>query len=162
MSSDSDADSQDWSDWSDGEEENDACKALLTASVLDSPAACLEEAAQAGLDIRSLAARVRRWGSIQPRVSRPPRRSPARRPPPPPPRPCHHVQLALGDYDIIKLINYVRSEVGAGRDPRPAVNAATAGAPAPWADDAYLQPALLDDPLITYVLGMGEDDDATG
>jgi len=71
------------------------------------------------------------------------------------------MQAHLDDYDAIKLINYIRSEVAAGRDPRAAVvdaQTAQCGA-APWAAECYLAPALAEDPLITYVLG---SDDSAG
>jgi hypothetical protein len=73
----------------------------------------------------------------------------------------HHAQqLRLGDYATIKLVNFIRAEVAAGRDPRPALQAAAATAGSteqqPWGDDSYLQPVLPDDPLLTYEY---DDDD---
>lgn len=69
-------------------------------------------------------------------------------------------QLGLDDYGTIRVINFIRAEVAAGRDPRPALSAAAAAgsssagteaaAAAPWSGDTYLQPVLADDPLLTY------------
>jgi hypothetical protein len=70
--------------------------------------------------------------------------------------------LGLDDYGTIRVINFIRTEVAAGRDPRPALTAAAAAASsssaaaseaaagAPWSGDSYLQPVLADDPLLTY------------
>lgn len=68
-------------------------------------------------------------------------------------------QLGLDDYGTIRVINFIRAEVAAGRDPRPALSTAAAGsssagteagAAAPWSSDTFLQPVLADDPLLTY------------
>jgi hypothetical protein len=63
----------------------------------------------------------------------------------------------------MKVINYIRREVAAGRDPLPglaAAAAASAGSTAgssnssssrlPWSSDDYLAPVLPGDPLLTY------------
>lgn len=54
----------------------------------------------------------------------------------------------------MRLINYVRREVAAGRDPLPAVKAATgpgaAPGPNPWDGDDYLMPVLPEDPLLFH------------
>jgi protein arginine N-methyltransferase 3 len=70
------------------------------------------------------------------------------------------LQRSLDDYDTIKIINFIRAEVAAGRDPLPALVAAPTAAAAaaggsdasavPWESDSYLQPVLADDPLLTY------------
>jgi TolA-binding protein len=54
---------------------------------------------------------------------------------------------------VIRVINYTRAEVAAGRDPLPTLAAAAAapGAPQPpWQDDKYLIPVLPEDPLLAY------------
>lgn len=79
----------------------------------------------------------------------------------PPSDPSLTQQLGLDDYGTIRVINFIRTEVAAGRDPRPALSAAAAAgsssaaneaaaAAAPWSGDTYLQPVLADDPLLTY------------
>jgi hypothetical protein len=66
--------------------------------------------------------------------------------------------VALQDYDTIRCVNYIRSEVAARRDPRPALSEAVSGGSAcrPWADDRYLCPVLEDDALLFF----DYDDDA--
>ena len=60
-------------------------------------------------------------------------------------------QAGLQDYDIIRCVNYIRSEAAAGRDPRQALRAAASGGGAcPWADDRYLRPVLEDDALLCF------------
>ncbi|KAG2501748.1 hypothetical protein HYH03_000248 [Edaphochlamys debaryana] len=61
------------------------------------------------------------------------------------------IQEGLDEYGIIRVINYCRTEVAAGRDPL-SVFAAAGGAagPQPWRDDRYLVPALEDDALLCY------------
>lgn len=56
----------------------------------------------------------------------------------------------LDFYASIKLVNYIRAEVKAGKE-RPDVSD-----PASWADDKYLQPTLEDDALL---FGLDELDD---
>lgn len=51
---------------------------------------------------------------------------------------------------MIGCINFIRSEVAAGRDPRPALRNLGRGSPVPWADEQYLQPVLAEDPLLFY------------
>jgi hypothetical protein len=64
------------------------------------------------------------------------------------------LQRRLDDYDTIRVINFIRREVAAGRDPLPALVASgqqqQEGAAKPWAGDELLNPTLPDDPLITY------------
>lgn len=70
------------------------------------------------------------------------------------------MQAGLSEYDVIRLVNYIRSEVAAGRDPRPALAqcAAEASTPTaldappavPWADDDFLRPQLEDDTLLFF------------
>jgi hypothetical protein len=66
------------------------------------------------------------------------------------------LQRRLDDYDTIRVINFIRREVAAGRDPLPPLVASgqqQQGAAKPWAGDEFLNPALPDDPLITYDYG---------
>jgi hypothetical protein len=71
---------------------------------------------------------------------------------------CHSLlQRRLDDYDTIRVINFIRREVAAGRDPLPALVASgqqqqqgSDPAAEPWAGDELLNPTLPDDPLITY------------
>lgn len=72
------------------------------------------------------------------------------------------LQLGLDQYGTLRLINYIRREVGAGKDPRPSLRVAELAAQAasqgprspaealPWADDAFLTPVLAEDPLLCY------------
>eukprot|EP00775_Hariotina_reticulata_P002332 gene2332-2640_t len=67
------------------------------------------------------------------------------------------IERCLDDYDIIKVINFIRKEVAGGRDPLPLLAAAgsTVGAGGsssllPWSSDDYLSPVLPEDPLLTY------------
>lgn len=64
--------------------------------------------------------------------------------------------------ETIRLINFIRTAVAAGGDPRPALQAAAAmaGTPAPWSDDRYLQPALADDGLMFHDWEGDDEDDA--
>ncbi len=59
-------------------------------------------------------------------------------------------QRGMREYDVIACINFIRAEVAAGQDPRPAVARAGRGAPAPWSGERFLQPALPNDPLLAY------------
>ena len=59
-----------------------------------------------------------------------------------------HAQRRLDEYGVIRCINFIRSEVAAGRDPRQQLT--TAADPPPWASDQYLQPVLPDDALLMY------------
>jgi hypothetical protein len=67
------------------------------------------------------------------------------------------LQRRLDDYDTIRVINFIRREVAAGRDPLPALVASGQQQQQqqeceakPWAGDEFLNPTLPDDPLITY------------
>ena len=76
---------------------------------------------------------------------------------------CLAGQLGLDDYGTIRVINFIRSEVAAGRDPRPLLHAETASSGdsgcgdasakdrvRPWSPDTYLTPVVQDDPLLGY------------
>ncbi len=64
------------------------------------------------------------------------------------------MQAGLDMYGFIQVINYIRSEVAAGRDPRPTLKTITAQhtatATAPWCTEKYLIPAKEDDALLFY------------
>ncbi len=63
-------------------------------------------------------------------------------------------RLGLSFYDIIQLINYVRSQRAKGEDPRGELNdilvSGKASGSAPWRDEAYLVPVLEGDALLGY------------
>ena len=56
----------------------------------------------------------------------------------------------LAFYDLVKVVNFVRSEVAAGRRPREADFAADAAAAGPpgWQDDRHLRPFLANDAVL--------------
>lgn len=60
-------------------------------------------------------------------------------------------QRRLDEYGVIRCINFIRSEVAAGRDPR--LQLASPAEPPPWAADQYLQPVLPDDALLMHDFG---------
>lgn len=63
-------------------------------------------------------------------------------------------RLGLSFYDIIQLINYVRSQRAKGEDPLDELNniltSGSASGPVPWRDEAYLVPVLEGDALLAY------------
>ena len=63
-------------------------------------------------------------------------------------------RLGLSFYDIIQLINYVRSQRAKGEDPRGELNgiltSGSASGPVPWRDEAYLMPVLEGDAMLAY------------
>lgn len=64
-------------------------------------------------------------------------------------------QAHLDDYNTIRCINYIRSEVAAARDPRPHLAAAVGADPGasgnpPWDADTYMRPVLPEDPLLFH------------
>ncbi|KAF5835998.1 S-adenosyl-L-methionine-dependent methyltransferase [Dunaliella salina] len=64
------------------------------------------------------------------------------------------LQAHLDEYDIIRVINYVRHEVKQGRNPlplppHPKTSDSSLGR-APWQDDKYLIPVLPEDPLLCF------------
>lgn len=62
-------------------------------------------------------------------------------------------QHTLGDYDVIKCINFIRSRVKAGADPLPLL----VQGPSAFADDEFLQPILPDDALMFHDFGHDPD-----
>ncbi|DBB07799.1 hypothetical protein WJX82_004343 [Trebouxia sp. C0006] len=58
-------------------------------------------------------------------------------------------QKALTDYDTIRCVNFIRSEVAAGNSPLQALLHNSA-AQRPWEKDEYMRPVLPDDPLLFY------------
>ena len=55
-------------------------------------------------------------------------------------------QKRLDEYGVIRVVNFIRSEVAALRDPRGALN----GEDQPWAGDQFLQSVLPDDALLMH------------
>lgn len=55
-------------------------------------------------------------------------------------------QKRLDEYGVIRVVNYIRSEVAAGRDPRGALSDGNQ----PWAGDKFLQPVLPNDALLMH------------
>ncbi len=74
--------------------------------------------------------------------------------------PLDWLQLGLDQLGTIQLINYVRVAAAAGENPLSALAAAASGGAAPWEDDRYLQPALMDDELMLH--DWEEEDEAEG
>ncbi|KAL3139655.1 hypothetical protein ABBQ38_003972 [Trebouxia sp. C0009 RCD-2024] len=58
-------------------------------------------------------------------------------------------QNKLSDYDTVRCINYIRTEVAAGRLSAAALNEEKASE-RPWQSDQYMHPVLPDDPLLFY------------
>lgn len=56
----------------------------------------------------------------------------------------------MDDYGIIRCVNFIRSEVAAGRDPRSALHSISEQAPTWLSDDSYLRPVMQDDALLFY------------
>ena len=135
---DDDDDDDDDDEWDDGEEDDEfepeaaPTRGLFSAQEFASPAECLADAASAhGLDVQQVIGRLR-----------------------------------LDLYGRMKLVNYLRTSVSKpGADAAAlvaAVNACVPGAPSawPWSDDAYLQPALPDDPLLYSLTAEDADEEA--
>ena len=135
---DDDDDDDDDDEWDDGEEDDEfepeaaPTRGLFSAQEFASPAECLADAASDhGLDVQQIIGRLR-----------------------------------LDLYGRMKLVNYLRTSVGKpGADAATlvaAVNACAPGAPSawPWSDDAYLQPALPDDPLLYSLTAADADEEA--
>ncbi|PRW18336.1 putative arginine N-methyltransferase 3 [Chlorella sorokiniana] len=60
-------------------------------------------------------------------------------------------QHGLDQLGTIRLVNFMRVQAAAGLDPRPALEGTAPGsAAAPWLDDRYLQPAIMDDELLFH------------
>lgn len=59
------------------------------------------------------------------------------------------MQNKLSDYDTIRCINYIRTEVAAGRLSAETLNDKKASE-RPWQSDQYMHPLLPDDPLLFY------------
>ena len=156
-----------WDDWNSeagapgSGGDDDAARSLFDATVLPSVGAALaHDAAEHGFDLAAFRKNV----CVCCAGSREGRRGWAKGDNQTPPNNTHshtHIpslhQLRLDDHDTFRVINYVRSEVAAGRDPRPQLTAAAASAdsgdphtPHPWSGDAYLVPVLPDDALMFY------------
>ncbi|PSC72845.1 putative arginine N-methyltransferase 3 isoform A [Micractinium conductrix] len=74
---------------------------------------------------------------------------------------AYRAQHDLDQIGTIRLINYIRTAVAAGADPRPALAAAAAcDAAVPWQDDRYLQPVQMDDELMFHDWEDEEEEEA--
>lgn len=62
----------------------------------------------------------------------------------------HSEQGKLGEYDIIKLINYIRSETSKESDVLAMVRDEGVFEERPWSDDQFLIPKLDDDQLLFH------------
>ncbi len=60
------------------------------------------------------------------------------------------MQKALTDYDTIRCVNFIRSEVAAGNSPLQALLRDNSAAQRPWEKDEYMHPVLPEDPLLYY------------
>ena len=58
------------------------------------------------------------------------------------------LQRRLDEYGVIRVINYIRSEIQSGHDPLPALLGASEAAP--WDGDCYLKPVLQDDAMLMH------------
>lgn len=141
----SDEDERDWSEWGDGDAD-EATKSLFSDNILPSAQQALDhDAREHGFDLRHFRSQVWflrpycAWLSVTAAfaVSN-----------------CNHTlccfeQKALSDYDTIRCINYIRTEVAAGRHFVEALHGPTYDAH-PWQKDQYMHPAIPDDPLLFY------------
>ncbi len=60
------------------------------------------------------------------------------------------MQKSLTDYDTIRCVNFIRSEVAAGKSPLQALLRDNFAAQPPWEKDEYMRPVLPEDPLLFY------------
>jgi len=61
-----------------------------------------------------------------------------------------HLQNEASEYVTLKVINYIRAEIAAGRDPRPLQTSHSPKTSAPWSDDSFLCPILANDELLLH------------
>lgn len=122
---------EDWDDWGQSGEDagDDAARSLFDSTVFPSVEQALaHDAAAHGFDLPAYLISVRAWRCS---TSLP-----------------HTPQNACDEYDAIRVVNFIRTMVAAGTDPRPAL--AQSDTAAPWKDDKYLQPVIEDDALLFY------------
>lgn len=148
MSSQADAasdDERDWSEWGDGDAE-EVTKSLFSDSTLPSAQQALDhDAREHGFDLRHFRSQVWflrpscAWVSVTAGFPVPKSHYTL----------CCFDQKGLSDYDTIRCINYIRTEVAAGRLSVEALNGQTSDEH-PWQKDQYMHPAIPDDPLLFY------------
>ncbi len=147
---------EEWEEWEEegdaGEEgEEEPAQSLFDDTLLPSPLAAIEhDARKHGFDLRQFIKQVRWQGGAVACVCAH-RHSASHRALP---RHAPRVQAGLSDYGVIQVINYIRAEVAAQRDPLPALQQA-AVSPAttalrPWDDERFLIPTRPDDALLFY------------
>lgn len=138
----SDEDERDWSEWGDGEDD-EATKSLFSDHICPSAQqALVYDARQHGFDLRHFRSQVcvcGPWPSITAAVTFYESDFTL----------CYFEQKRLSDYDTIRCINYIRTEVAAGRLSVEALNGQTSDEH-PWQKDQYMHPAIPDDPLLFY------------
>ncbi|GMH33891.1 hypothetical protein BSKO_01725 [Bryopsis sp. KO-2023] len=64
--------------------------------------------------------------------------------------PAFAVMAKLDDYDVIKLVNYIRMEVSQGNDVLEVLKSKDVGDVKPWNEEKYLKPVLEDDALLFF------------
>ena len=62
-------------------------------------------------------------------------------------------QVHMDEYEVIKCINFIRTNVSQGRDPRSELAGAVSTPEKPWKDDTYLMPVLPDDAMLFHDFG---------
>ena len=60
------------------------------------------------------------------------------------------LQNGLSDYDTIRCINFIRTEVAEGRSPLQALLKGKTNIGQPWENDRYMRPVIAEDPLLFY------------
>ena len=56
----------------------------------------------------------------------------------------------MDEYEVIKCVNFIRTSVKQGRDPRSELAGAVSTPEKPWQDDKYLIPVLPDDAMLFH------------
>ena len=134
----SDEDERDWSEWGDGDDD-EATKSLFSDEILPSAEQAIAyDASEHGFDLRHFRSQVICCG-LTVLAERHNSRSNL----------CSSEQNKLSDYDTIRCINYIRTEVAAGRLSVEALNGQISGE-RPWQQDQYMHPALPDDPMLFH------------
>ena len=62
-------------------------------------------------------------------------------------------QVRMDEYEVIKCINFIRTCVSQGNDPRSELAGALSTPEKPWKDDKYLIPVLPDDAMLFHEFG---------
>ena len=63
----------------------------------------------------------------------------------------------MNEYEVIKCINFIRTCVSQGKDPRSELAGAVSTPEKPWRDDKYLIPVLPDDAMLFHEFGSSVD-----